>query len=117
MSRPSRSDRGATAALPAFQKRPYSAAREYIAAVLTPPGAATALRELLPQEDGHFRAIFAAAYFTLPEGQPEPSRSQWNTLKKRMKRHDRRVFIFKAHELVTYRGETCGVVDFGFLAE
>ncbi len=78
---------------------------------------------LQPYEDGHFRAIFRKTHFTIHEGATEPSKSQWNTLKKQMKRRNRGVFIFKEHgkfdcarmdaEDVTADDE-CYFVDFGF---
>lgn len=59
------------------------------------------LRRVIVYEDGHYRALFDPAYFTLAEGDTEPTRSQWNSLKKKIKRHDPRVFLFKEHGTVT----------------
>lgn len=50
------------------------------------------------EDDGSFRVVFRASHFVLQEGHTEPSKSQWNTLKKQMKRRNRAVFIFKGHE-------------------
>lgn len=78
------------------------------------------LVELQPYEDGHFRAIFQKTHFTIHEGATEPSKSQWSTLKKQMKRRNRGVFIFKEHGKVACpdaQGENepgCYYVDFGF---
>jgi hypothetical protein len=62
-------------------------------------------------DDGHYRAIFSLEYFRKTD---EPTKSQWNSLKKKMKRHDKQVFIFKEHGLFT--GENAGYIDFGFFA-
>lgn len=76
-----------------------------------------------PFPDGHFRAIFQKGHFTIQEGATEPSKSQWSTLKKQMKRRNRGVFIFKEHGKVNclVSGEQdssveteCYFVDFGF---
>lgn len=77
------------------------------------------LCELQVFDDGHFRAIFHADYFQIQPGKDAPSKSQWSSLKKRLKRRDRRVFIFKSH------GEThcpnssgkCYFLDFGFFID
>lgn len=69
------------------------------------------LVKLRTYEDGHFRVIFQKSLFVLTEGNTEPTKSQWSTLKKRMKRVKRNVFIFKNH------GETAEdhyYLDFGF---
>lgn len=71
------------------------------------------LKELIAYEDGHFRAVFDVGYFILPEGQTEPSKSQWNTLKKRMKRHEPTLFIFKEHGVT---GKHL-YIDFGFFKD
>ncbi len=106
-----------TGELPHFRQRPYDVAHHYAARVLTAPGRdKTSLRQLIRYEDGHFRAIFSLDYFTLAEGQVAPTRSQWGSLKKKFKRHDRQVFVFKEHGLLTFQGAPCGYVDFGFLA-
>jgi hypothetical protein len=59
------------------------------------------LRRVIAYDDGHYRALFDPAFFTLAEGAAEPTRSQWNSLKKKIKRHDPHVFIFKEHGSVT----------------
>lgn len=51
--------------------------------------------ELLDYPDGHFRVILKADVFTLQPGENAPTRSQWSTLKKRLKRRDKQIFIFK----------------------
>ena len=72
------------------------------------------LRELKTYPDGHYRAVFDPSYFILGEGRTEPSRSQWNTLKKHLKRMDRQVFVFKEHG---YADSGDAYVDFGFFRE
>ncbi|NDJ61937.1 MAG: hypothetical protein GYB67_12475 [Chloroflexi bacterium] len=102
--------------LPEFAPTPTEKARAYIAHVLTVRGSQkTQLRDLIAHEDGHFRAIFDPAYFILPPEQTEPSKSQWNTLKKRMKRVNPLVFVFKAHgEVECGPDGRCYYIDFGF---
>lgn len=72
--------------------------------------------ELLDYEDGHYRVLFDPGYFVLQEGQAEPTKSQWNSLKKKLKRHDQQAFVFKAHGTVG-GPEPRYYLDFGFLAE
>lgn len=105
--------------LPRFRKYPFDMAHSFASAVLTNPHRSpkTYLRKLVPQEDKHFRAFFAPEYFALAEGETEPSRSQWSSLKKKLKRHDRRVFVFKDHGSAQCDGKPCYYVDFGFFAD
>lgn len=103
--------------LPHFRKRRREAVEDYATRVFIKPGsdAGTLLRRMVAFEDNHWRAVFDASYFTLTEG--EPSKSQWNTLKKRMKRMDPSVFIFKGHGDTLCdpeQDERCLYVDFGF---
>lgn len=108
--------------LPQFDERPYDAALHFAESVLTQTGSDdTQLIELVAHEDGYFRAYFDPAYFILAEGNTEPSKSQWNTLKKKFKRHDRSAFVLKDCGL-TDRPEgveseltVCGTIAFGFL--
>lgn len=67
---------------------------------------------------GKFRVLLKRSVCQLAEGTNEPSKSQWGTLKKRLKRRDHRVFIFKQHGLLE-EGEgsnsrTYYYLDFGF---
>lgn len=106
--------------LPAFMPRPETAVLAYLREIFShdPSGKTTYLRRLESRPDGSYRAIFDPAYFILAEGRQQPSNSQWNTLKKKMKRHNPRVFIFKQHGEASC-GETqttCYYVDFGFFA-
>ncbi len=110
--------------LPRFKPRSRKAVEAYISRVLADRQRPeeSHLLALIAYRDGHYRAIFDGAYFTLQEGHDRPSKSQWNTLKKKMKRHDRRVFVFKAHGEIdcpdAAPGDSpCYYVDFGFFAE
>jgi hypothetical protein len=62
-----------------------------------------------------FRALFELSYFTLADDATEPSRSQWNTLKKRMKRMNPAVSALKSTGIQDCGELSCGYVDFGFL--
>lgn len=83
--------------------------------------ATTQLVALEQYNDGHFRAVFRPDYFNLPAGTQLPTKSQWGTLKKKLKRHYRQVFIFKDWGTVPCSSETgeqpCFYLDFGFLKE
>lgn len=104
--------------LPQFKPQDRKQVEIFITRVLTLPGGdLTHLSELITYPDGHFRAIFNPSYFVLPAGQPEPSKSQWNSLKKKVKRHDSRAFVFKEHGTVPCNGAKCYYLDFGFFAE
>lgn len=62
-----------------------------------------------------FRAYFDPAFFTLAEGQSEPSKSQWNTLKKRMKRLHPLVFVLRNYGEIDHESfGKCCYIDFGF---
>lgn len=105
--------------LPTFQPRSLDAVRGYAARVFTrhepDDDGATALLHVIAYPNGHYRACFDPAYFTLPDGQTSPSKSQWSTLKKKMKRHDRGVFVYKVYGRTTLPdGRPCCYVDFGF---
>jgi hypothetical protein len=103
--------------LPKFQKRVYQGVHNYIARVLNrgEEPEDTSLQELTAYEDGHYRAIFRQDFFVLQDGESEATKSQWNTLKKRMKRIDKRVFIFKAYGECPCGDTVCLYIDFGFL--
>lgn len=102
--------------LPPFIHRFHATVDEYANRVFTHVGQEeSALVELIQYEDEHFRAIFRLNFFVLAEGATEPSKSQWNTLKKRMKRMNKTVFTFKEHGQLEHQGQVCGYVDFGFL--
>ncbi len=84
--------------------------------VLTNPavGEDTQLISLDEYPDGHYRAWFLPTYFVLADGVTEPSKSQWNTLKKKLKRHDARAFVFKAYGEEVRDDQMLYYLDFGF---
>lgn len=104
--------------LPDFKTLPQEQVESLLRRVLShdSKGEVTHLREVHAYEDGHYRAVFNPAYFTLSPGQTEPTKSQWNGLKKKLKRHDPRVFIFKDHGMVPYGAERFCFLDIGFFA-
>lgn len=65
-------------------------------------------------DDGHFRVLFLERYFTMQPGNDAPSKSQWSTLKKKIKRHDRDTFVFKETGMVSDAAERMYFLDFGF---
>ncbi len=72
-------------------------------------------RYLVEYDDGHYGAEFSLDYFINPE---LPTKSQWNGLKKKMRRHNKRVFVFKEYKLVSCDDpRSCGFVEFGFFAD
>jgi hypothetical protein len=79
----------------------------------------TQLVTLERYNDGHFRAVFKSSYFSLPDGSDLPTKSQWGTLKKKLKRHYRQIFVFKAWGTVPCDAEAadCFYIDFGFVKE
>lgn len=74
-------------------------------------------RRLVEFDDGHYGAVFDLDYFA---GAETPTKSQWNTLKKKLKRHDKRIFVLKEHGVTTCHEDAqelrCGVIEFGFFA-
>lgn len=109
--------------LPEFQKHPREATIAFAKEIFSTGGTVHGSHfvRLIEYGDGHYRAVFRPSYFILPEGQHQPSKSQWNSLKKKIKRHNPRVFIFKEHgEIPCGTGdsqdERCYYVDFGFFA-
>lgn len=106
--------------LPKFKPRHLDAVAGFISEVLVNrhQGPDTCLRELITYKDGHYRAVFDLAYFQ-PGAEPgAPSKSQWSSLKKKLKRHDPRLFVFKECGVVTAKdGVVRGYIDFGFFAE
>jgi len=86
--------------LPAFIRRDRDDVFELMRGLLTNPfqqPPTSHLKAVIPYDDGHFRVLFDPAYFILAAGADAPSKSQWNTLKKRLKRHEPTLFIFKQH--------------------
>jgi len=70
-----------------------------------------------PQPENVYRALFRQAYFTIQPGNDKPSRSQWNTLKKRMKRVHPGVFVLREYGETQHAGQTVCYIDFGFLPD
>ena len=110
-----------TSDLPAFRKVQHSYAMRIARSVFAGAGGAALLR-LIHYDDNHFRAVFDARYFALQPEQTAPSKSQWNTLKKKLKRRNRSIFVFRAHgELDCQQaqsareGRKCLYLDFGFM--
>jgi hypothetical protein len=101
--------------LPEFEKRPHYQVLPYAKSIF-----ASNFIRLQEFDDGHYRIVFKSSYFVLQDEQTEPSKSQWSTLKKKMKRHNKGVFIFKETGLVDCELEKadydCYYVDFGFFA-
>ncbi len=104
--------------LPPFEKRSRDAAAAFVTPLLVNEQRAgeSQLIDVVEYGDGHFRALFKPGYFVLQEGQTEPTKSQWNSLKKKLKRHDPAVFVFKEHGQVEAK-EPQYYLDFGFLPE
>ncbi len=109
--------------VPRFRRVKRRYAASIIQNVLSGPRG-SALLKLQEFDDGRFRVIFSVSYFQVAAGRELPSKSQWNTLKKRFKRRDRTIFIFREYgELDCFgagiaRGdETCLYLDLGFLPD
>lgn len=85
--------------LPTFISHHHDYVARFIAEVLTHPDKEdTYFIDLVEYDDHHFRVIFSIDYFHRDEAhQDEPTKSQWNTLKKKLKRHNRSVFVLKEH--------------------
>src|SRR4051794_40145354 len=104
--------------LPPFKRRKRDDVLAYISEILIKESRSevSQLIDLIEYNDGHFRVVFNPAYFGLNEGQTEPTKSQWNSLKKKLKRRDSTVFVFKEHGKVGTK-EKQYYLDFGFLPE
>ena len=109
--------------LPPFRRVKRAYASSIVHSVLAGPGG-PALLQLREYDDGHFRAVFSISYFQLTAERTRPSKSQWNTLKKRLKRRDRTIFVFRKYGEIdcpraaqARRNDTCLYLDFGFLPD
>ena len=107
--------------LPPFRKVKRRYAASIVHSALSGPRG-SALLQLLEYDDHHFRAVFDSSYFQLAAGSAMPSKSQWNSLKKRLKRRDRSIFIFRQYGTIdcldkgkTPSANACLYIDFGFL--
>jgi len=106
--------------LPEFKPVKEAYVRQFIHGVLVGVGGAS-LVKLTSYDDNHFRAVFKMSYFQLAEGSEMPSKSQWNTLKKKIKRRNHSVFIFRDYGQINCSEDDiaelsqCLYLDFGFL--
>lgn len=96
--------------LPSFRKTSFGFAESYARRVF-----GAALVDINVQAGGYFRAFFQQGYFTIQPGKDAPSKSQWNTLKKHMKRLNRNVLVLKQTGHIVQNNEPVYFVDFGFL--
>ena len=106
--------------LPKFRAKKYDEVHEFIANALMNRrvDAKTQLVELITYPDHHYRAIFKPGYFVLPEGQTEPTKSQWNSFKKHLKRIKHDVFVFKQHGTLNLPdSDPLYYIDFGFFVD
>jgi hypothetical protein len=69
------------------------------------------------QGNGYFRVMFTQVYFTIQPGNDAPSKSQWGTLKKRMKRVNKGVFVLRKSGTIQHEGKDVYFMDFGFLVD
>jgi len=109
--------------LPKFQKVRRHFAADFINDALSGPRGACLIK-LIEYDDHHFRALFRRSYFELIDGADMPSKSQWNTLKKKLKRRNRRVFVFRDYGSLACSeyasvgsDQVCLYLDFGFLLD
>lgn len=104
--------------LPDFRKVKRSYAAAFINGILLGAGGASLVR-LIAFDDNHFRAVFKPSYFQLAADADSPSKSQWNTLKKKMKRRDRSVFVYRQYGRTachdSQAAPACLYLDFGFM--
>lgn len=107
--------------LPRFRKVKRGYAASIVQSVLSGPGG-SALLQLVEFDDNHFRVVFDIKQFNLVNAGDLPSKSQWNTLKKRLKRRDRSIFIFREYGQIDcaaggkrLAADTCLYLDFAFL--
>ena len=104
--------------LPPFKRRRRADVLAYISDIFINEKSAevSQVTDLIEYEDGHYRVLFNPGYFVLNQDQAEPTKSQWNSLKKKMKRHEATVFVFKNHGEVGIQDKQY-YLDFGFLPE
>ena len=106
--------------LPKFKKHNYDHVLALATEVMTrhPDADRSYLRRLDVLPDGHYRLAFDLNYFVMEAD--EPTKSQWNSLKKKLKRHDKAIFVFKEHGIIAIgeqAGGKLGYLEFGFFAE
>lgn len=105
--------------LPEFRKARREEAMAYARTMLTnehqtPP--ISHLLDVVAHEAGYFRVLFDPKYFILPEDQDAPTKSQWNSLKKKFKRHNRLAFVLKEHGETQFKGNSVYWLEFGYFA-
>lgn len=101
--------------LPEFKTQGRERVTAFLTQLLTHPNQPQShFVRLVEHEDGHYGVVFSLSYFAPTE---PPTKSQWNSLKKKLKRHDKRIFVFKDHSLVECEAPAgCGALEFGFFA-
>src|SRR4051812_37069846 len=102
--------------LPKFKAQKNEDVIEFITRVFTHPNKPeeSYFRRLIEYEDGHYGAEFNLSYFISTD---VPTKSQWNSLKKKLRRHDKKTFVFKEHCIVPCDNTvSCGLIEFGFFA-
>lgn len=99
--------------LPPFVPHQHDYVWRFIENVLSHPESDhTYLLDLIEYDDHHYRAVFSADYFHRDEMIiDEPTKSQWNTLKKKLKRHNRSIFVLKQYGMIDERA----YLEFGFV--
>lgn len=103
--------------LPRFRARDPELVKPFVAHILTnKDDPRSAFVRLIEHPDHSFRAVFAARFFVLNPGETTPSKSQWNNLKKKLKRAAPDVFIFKDHGSIDCAPGTpgCYYLDFAY---
>jgi hypothetical protein len=100
-------------ALPEFKTQRREYVIDFLRQVFTHPNQDQShFVRLGEYEDGHYSVVFTLSYFASTE---MPTKSQWNSLKKKLKRHDKRIFAFKEHSVIACDApEGCGSLEFGF---
>jgi len=109
--------------LPNLQARSLDAVQRFATRALN-RGANAEDTELLGVEalpDNLYRAYFRLEFFNFGEqavnvdDPPTPSKSQWNTLQKRIKRMDKKAFTPRSYGNITHdEWGVCCYIDFGF---
>lgn len=106
--------------LPKFKREGRQMVERLLTQVFTHPNEpeVSYFRRLVTYDDGHYGVVFSLDYFVDTD---VPSKSQWNTVKKKLKRHDTRIFVFKEHQIVACEDagakKRCGQIEFGFFVE
>lgn len=105
--------------LPKFRARPREQVMSLVHRVLMLDSHSdhSYMHDLIAYDDGHYRVSFDPAYFVLQPGTTEPSKSQWSNLKKKFKRHEPLIFVFKEHGYTKGGGKSYAYLDFGFFAQ